>query len=949
MVAVVAAGFGGVLIFVVALSARALLADPENPPWWFSSALAALGIVAALSVVPAAMDPLAESGALLVVAAASALAAAAEVLSRGRLDASGRWALRTLPGAVLLLHSDVALPPGLLGALLTPPAVAAVGYGLRRLDRVRHLTVWVAAAAFAGIAAAGTGGVRSGAVAVAVGLAAASRLRRARALDLFGPVAGAASATALVGLAGLGAGEGTAAEPVVLVPVLAAAWLLRRRRDGRRLRYREKARAQGVVLVGGQLAVAVAAGLADDPWTPLLAAGAVLVGVLAPLPLARHLAGERAVRRRRPLVLLAGATVGGVVVLGAAGIGGAVVHVRSAVRSGSDAVAAARTAAFDGRFDEAAGLLDAAGDDFEDARTTIRRLRATGVTLVPWVGEQVDAAELLTVTGRNLAASGADVTVLADGDVLQPVGGRLPVADIRALATASGLLAADVRAARADIAGMNRTGLVAPLADAAAELDERLAELDDVLTPADATLQALPALLGADGPRRYLLVAQNPAELRATGGFPGSWALVSADDGEVTVGQASRLAFLDGSGVVALPEELRERYDRFEIPITPQSLNVVLEPTDAADLFAMRTRPDGQDLDGVLFVDPHGLAAMLQLTGPVTVDGWPVPITAQNVLAVTMSEAYAAFDVKDDRFDFLGDVAAAVWAQLFTTGAVDPATAADVLAPAVAGRHLIVVPTDPAERAALDTAGLTGRHGEPDGRLADGDHLVVVNQNVGADKLDYHLRRQVEVDTVLEPVPDPDRQVRRVTVRTMVTVTLTNFAVPELPAYVAGEDATNHTYVSVYSPHELVSAAIDGVPAIIETERERSWRVHSAAISIPPGETRRVSVRVEGTVELTDDGAYQLHVGHQPLAEDGPIRVATEVGGSGWRLALPAGGAGRSVTEEVTLDRDRTFTARLVRADRSQTNPVAPSEPVAPDVQPIATDTTDTQPTRNDP
>ena len=39
-------------------------------------------------------------------------------------------------------------------------------------------------------------------------------------------------------------------------------------------------------------------------------------------------------------------------------------------------------------------------------------------------------------------------------------------------------------------------------------------------------------MLGGDGPRNYLLVFQNNAEIRATGGLPGSWAEVHAEDGK---------------------------------------------------------------------------------------------------------------------------------------------------------------------------------------------------------------------------------------------------------------------------------------------------------------------------------------------------------------------------------------------------------------------------------
>ncbi|MFP3380911.1 DUF4012 domain-containing protein, partial [Bacillus sp. SIMBA_069] len=45
----------------------------------------------------------------------------------------------------------------------------------------------------------------------------------------------------------------------------------------------------------------------------------------------------------------------------------------------------------------------------------------------------------------------------------------------------------------------------------------------------------LPSMLGAGGPRDSLLVAQNPAELRSTGGLIRAVALIRADGGAVSL------------------------------------------------------------------------------------------------------------------------------------------------------------------------------------------------------------------------------------------------------------------------------------------------------------------------------------------------------------------------------------------------------------------------------
>ena len=46
--------------------------------------------------------------------------------------------------------------------------------------------------------------------------------------------------------------------------------------------------------------------------------------------------------------------------------------------------------------------------------------------------------------------------------------------------------------------------------------------------------ERLPAMLGWDGPRRYLVLTQNPAELRPTGGYTGSYGIIAFDRGKIT-------------------------------------------------------------------------------------------------------------------------------------------------------------------------------------------------------------------------------------------------------------------------------------------------------------------------------------------------------------------------------------------------------------------------------
>src|SRR5207253_7315607 len=89
--------------------------------------------------------------------------------------------------------------------------------------------------------------------------------------------------------------------------------------------------------------------------------------------------------------------------------------------------------------------------------------------------------------------------------------------------------------------------------------------------------------------------------------------------------------------VVTGPPAFFERWKTFNPAQAWQQVNVSPDfPTTARLIAELYPQSGGAPVDGVIAVDPPGLAAMLTLTGPVSVPGWPVPITSANVVHVTL-------------------------------------------------------------------------------------------------------------------------------------------------------------------------------------------------------------------------------------------------------------------------------------------------------------------------
>ena len=137
-------------------------------------------------------------------------------------------------------------------------------------------------------------------------------------------------------------------------------------------------------------------------------------------------------------------------------------------------------------------------------------------------------------------------------------------------------------------------------------------------------------MLGADEPRTYLVLFTTPSESRGLGGFVGSYAELTVDDGQLTLSDFGRAQDLDAAAGQAGArvdghEEFLRQYGRFgfdadgavgdaafrNLAMTPDFPTVA---EIAADLYAQTT---GRQVDGVIAMDPFVVSALLRYTGPI--------------------------------------------------------------------------------------------------------------------------------------------------------------------------------------------------------------------------------------------------------------------------------------------------------------------------------------------
>lgn len=590
---------------------------------------------------------------------------------------------------------------------------------------------------------------------------------------------------------------------------------------------------------------------------------------------------------------------------------------RNDIVDGRKAAAAALRAARQGRSDEAAALFATAEREFSSAYDRLASPVTAPSLVIPFVGSNVDAARTVARVGADLSRAGRLLAAEVDPDSLHFVDGRVPLETVAQVTPLIDEASRVLEASREQLAGVDRAYLVGQVDEGVRKLRTNLEGTADDAARGAAAARIAPLVLGGDAPRRYLLVVQNPAELRGTGGLVGNWGILSAADGKVRLESLERVASLNQSGdpasrVLNAPADYVERYERFDPARSWQSVNISPDfPTVAAVMTDLYAQTFGSTVDGVLAVDPHGLAALLELTGPVQIDDWPTPIGAENVVDVTLRDAYAEFARTPERADFLGDVARAAIDRATTGDLGAPARLGEVLGRAAHEGHISLWFEAPDEQTVSDELDISGRVPAP-----VGDLVMVSNTNAGANKLDYYLQRGITYDAVVTPSGD----LRRAVTQGTIDVELANTVPPEgVPQIAAGpyEGATdrfvygqNHSFLSVYTPLGLQSARADGEPVLLETGLELDRNVYSRVVDVFSQSGAKVEFDVTGTVRLADGGWYELTLVRQPTLRPDEVTV---------RIAVPEGfeiraARGLEVVDgvaEATMGLTRTRTVRV--------------------------------------
>ncbi|MDP2631672.1 MAG: DUF4012 domain-containing protein [Candidatus Uhrbacteria bacterium] len=353
----------------------------------------------------------------------------------------------------------------------------------------------------------------------------------------------------------------------------------------------------------------------------------------------------------------------------------------SGVSKAEDAFNSAQSAAVELDFESANLSLVDAEDGLVKARSGLTFLKWTVV--VPWVGDQVQA--LIAVVDAGVESVRAlEQAVQIAGEVLDVVSG---IEEILAS------LEVDGGATFRDLPSETKAELLRALSNALPNLQEaqvslrlagddldRLSELNvhprllaavqpfqellpsliagvDVLVPFAATVDEI---AGVDEDRQWLVLFLNNTEMRPGGGFMGVYGLLQIRDGEIvslevddTYAVDVLVAELD-SYQVAPPEPLNKYVgvSKWYFRDANWSPDFPTSSDYSVDLLRQELSAAGRpvpEIHGVIGFTPDFAASLLDIVGPVTVDG--ITFNSDNLTSLLEYEVEFGFADKDIPFE----------------------------------------------------------------------------------------------------------------------------------------------------------------------------------------------------------------------------------------------------------------------------------------------------------
>ncbi|MDD4901033.1 MAG: DUF4012 domain-containing protein [Patescibacteria group bacterium] len=400
-------------------------------------------------------------------------------------------------------------------------------------------------------------------------------------------------------------------------------------------------------------------------------------------------------------------------------------------------------AAIDFNFNRADENFTAAADNFSTVRNQLGEINGSLFILASVIPEKnirlasagknlAKAGELTASAGKNLSLAASGLTYFRPGD-----GGKV-LANLCFYGRQAVVNLADLSG---ELNKINSDVMPENYQKQFILLKQQIAALHDGLNEFIGIADSTKIFLGENGLKRYLLIFQNNSELRASGGFIGSYALVDVLDGKI------KNIEVPGGGSYDTAAGLLEKIK------SPEPLSLIRPdwyfwdanwwpdwPTSAEKLAWFYENSDGSTVDGVIGLTPTVMERILKVIGPIDLkDNYGLIIDADNFWRETQKLAEQKPNITNQPKKIIGDLLNKIIEELPRRLSKDNLLdLAKTVEESLNDKNILFYFTDSGlENKALDL-GWGGAM-----KKTAGDYLNVINTNIGGGKSDRKIEQRI--------------------------------------------------------------------------------------------------------------------------------------------------------------------------------------------------------------
>ncbi len=409
--------------------------------------------------------------------------------------------------------------------------------------------------------------------------------------------------------------------------------------------------------------------------------------------------------------------------------------------------------------------FSSAHENFFKARQEINKLGQITLNIIDNLpgAEEVSSGNHLVKVGENLAKAGqhmsSAVGIFASENLFGLMslpekndGHLLAVEEDHSLTDkiAEGRIGlinglADIRLATKELGQVEVLSLPEDIREGVSFLKSDLPLVEEMLSQAADWSNAFLKILGHNNPRQYLLVFQNNSELRATGGFIGTYGLVTLDRGTI-----SDLLI---EGVFNADGQLHEKI----IPPRPiQKVSTAWSmhdanwfadwPTSAEKIAWFYEKTGGPTVSGVISFTPTVAERILEITGPIAMPEYGVVLSADNFVELVQYEVEVDYDKElNQPKKILADFAPLFIDKINELSSEKKKQAFEIIFNALSEKHILAYFKDPALEQVMEKEGWAGKLLE-----TEKDFLSVVSSNINGYKTDRVIEESIEHQTEIQ-------------------------------------------------------------------------------------------------------------------------------------------------------------------------------------------------------